>query len=427
MLVAPDGVAFCPTPRIRERRRTEAMEALVAFNLRKFLSQLRVQTLEQYLRASYPQVAASMDWAAPPERLQATLAQTILGQPSGRENLLPLLERIHLIANERGDRAMTAACGMDLELRRCFHAHLNSHERALWLFAEHEPCFERAEEIRDADAFWGSGRRWTGFVGPRDRWPVLAGEELDLFKARVETSFRRFDGSGASIVVDVFERGPTHTGRQGEGRVCQIVVYLEGLPSTSTEFSEGAVVRRSLRPAVEVVLVYAPDTGAIDVVAKAGKDLREAVARAFVEELFPVDAAFEPVRLREVNLSGLAAPTSFPVDPEDGISSVRLVLLRFAPNGADGRITLETSARTAQSLNDAAQRWFGANNPLRRAPAITKVKLAIRFEPRPGQRRGRSLPVELTWPHGCNLRDRSDQERLVGEKYLRRWHLVRDV
>ena len=115
------------------------------------------------------------------------------------------------------------------------------------------------------------------------------------------------------------------------------------------------------------------------------------------------------------------------MDPEDGIASVRLVLLRIAPDGTDGRVTLETGARAARSLNEAAQGWFGANNPLRHAPAITQAKLAIRFEPRPGQRRGRSLPVELTWPHGCNLRDRSDQERLVGEKYLRRWKLVRDI
>jgi hypothetical protein len=121
------------------------------------------------------------------------------------------------------------------------------------------------------------------------------------------------------------------------------------------EFSEGAVVRRSLRPAVEVALVYAPDRGTIDIVAKAGKELREAVAKAFVEELFLADAEIEPVRLRQLELSGLALQTSFPVDPEDGIASVRLVLLRLAPDGTDGRVTLETGARAPRSLNDVAQ------------------------------------------------------------------------
>ena len=44
-----------------------------------------------------------------------------------------------------------------------------------------------------------------------------------------------------------------------------------------------------------------------------------------------------------------------------------------------------------------------------------------------GRRRARTLIVELTVPFGCNLRDHSDEERLIGEKYLKRWGLVRDV
>jgi hypothetical protein len=287
--------------------------------------------------------------------------------------------------------------------------------------------FERAEEIRDADHYWGSGRRWTGFVGPRGCWPVLEGEELDLFKARIEAAFRAFDGSGANIVVEAFERGPTHSARQGEGRLCQVVVYLEGLPATSMEFGEGGIVRRNLRPANEITLVYAPDTGAIDVVARAGKELRQAVAKAFVEELFTSANELEPVRLRQVDLSSLAVHRRFPVDPEDGIASVRLVALRIAPTDPPGRITLEIGAQPGPTLNEAAGRWFGSGDPLPRRLAITQAKLAIKFAPPPGRHRQRSLKVELTEPYGCNLRDRSDLERLVGEKYLRRWGLLRDV
>ena len=186
----------------------------------------------------------------------------------------------------------------------------------------------------------------------------------------------------------------------------------------------GASARRSRSPSST-----RPTPAPIDVVAKAGKELREAVARAFVEELFPADAdaEFEPVRLQELDLSGLALQTSFPVDPEDGIASVRLVLLRFSAR-RDGR---PRHARDRRQVTSLPQRGGAGlvrgNNPLRQRPRITKAKLAIGFAPRPGQRRGRTLPVELTWPYGCNLRDRSDQERLVGEKNLRRWNLVRDV
>ena len=46
------------------------------------------------------------------------------------------------------------------------------------------------------------------------------------------------------------------------------------------------------------------------------------------------EAGIEPVRLRQVMLSSLARPRNFPVDPEDGIDSVRLMALRIAPDGA---------------------------------------------------------------------------------------------
>jgi len=29
-------------------------------------------------------------------------------------------------------------------------------------------------------------------------------------------------------------------------------------------------------------------------------------------------------------------------------------------------------------------------------------------------------------PHGCNLRDQTEEEQLIGEKYLRRWGILAD-
>ena len=87
-------------------------------------------------------------------------------------------------------------------------------------------------------------RTWSGFIGPRDAWPELAGEPKRLFEARIETAFRQYDGSGTKIVVESFERGPASIGRYGEGRVLQLIAYLEGLPpprpSSTNRASSGA-------------------------------------------------------------------------------------------------------------------------------------------------------------------------------------------
>ena len=47
--------------------------------------------------------------------------------------------------------------------------------------------------------------------------------------------------------------------------------------------------------------------------------------------------------------------------------------------------------------------------------------------PGKGSGRGKTLPLTITMPHGCNLKDQTEEERMIGDKYLRRWGIVQDV
>ena len=42
-------------------------------------------------------------------------------------------------------------------------------------------------------------------------------------------------------------------------------------------------------------------------------------------------------------------------------------------------------------------------------------------------RRGKVLHVTIREPNGCNLKSKSQKEKLIGEKYLERWELVETV
>jgi hypothetical protein len=123
-----------------------------------------------------------------------------------------------------------------------------------------------------------------------------------------------------------------------------------------------------------------------------------------------------------------AAPYDFPTDPEDGIESVRVNHLRLKPMDTEGeRVTLECTRQASQTIWQMASNRFGNTNPLLGGWVVTQAKLTIRFHPEAGSRRGRTLPLTITMPHGCDLKDRTERERMVGEKYLRRWYIVRDV
>jgi hypothetical protein len=395
----------------------------MSFNLRRFLAHVSPAVLEPYLRKRRPEFAAAINWSAPEEKLRAELNEAITRRAGEGDEIIISFERVHHLADEAGERAMVAVGAVgDREV-----ALASSHDRALDLLDRDERLFERAEETRHTDWFAQAARNWNGYVGPKNRWPEPDNGRLECLAKRLEEAFRTLDGSGSNIAVEPFERSATSISRHGQGRVFQLAIYLEALPQVLTEFAERRLVRRGTRPAREVVLTYAPATGVIDVVAQAGKPHRDRIAKAFAEELFPSSAEIEPVRLREYDLSVLRGPCGFWTATEDGIEAVRLTMVRLAVGGSSGRIILELGNESDSTLHEAAREWFGSADPFVWAATITKARLAIQFHPRGRQRRGRCLHVDLTYPNGCNLRERSEQERLIGEKYLRIWRLVRDL
>ena len=91
------------------------------------------------------------------------------------------------------------------------------------------------------------------------------------------------------------------------------------------------------------------------------------------------------------------------------------------------RVTLECMRQATQTIWQMAQDRFGANNPLLGGWVVTQARLTIRFHPEAGARRGKTLPLTITMPHGCNLKDQTEREQMIGDKYLRRWGILRDV
>ena len=354
--------------------------------------------------------------------MRAALEAAIIATVGGND-IIVAFERVHLLADEAGDRAIHAVG--DERLRAVLAVLGNACERALRLLEEDERLFAQAEEIRYADVHAGAGRRWTGFLGPRGRAPSLDGTCVAPFKERVATAFRGFDGSGSSVEVEHFERDQPGAARQRPGAPAR------GLPRGAAghldELHDGRLVRRGLRPAKELVLTHAPETGAIDVVSHAGSELRLAVAKAFAACCFGSDGRLEPVRLRQVDLSGLRRPPSFPTDPSDGIRAVRLLQARVVMPGEFGRATLEIGRRSSVTLHEAAERWFGPRNPFHDGLAINRVQILIEFEP--GAASGRARRCGSTSPTRtvAPCATRSEHERLIGEKYLRRWGLVRGL
>jgi hypothetical protein len=296
----------------------------------------------------------------------------------------------------------------------------NAHDRALWVFIKDPTGFRHAEEVRFTDER-RRGRMWDGFLGEPELKINLDEVSIAAFKAAIRDRFE-----SKNVEVDVFDRTrPTFAG--DDCGLVQVTVYREGRLDDVLEFVDGSLDRRSRRPVFEAALTYEPATGVIEVVGN-DRESRKDLVGFLSRDLLKSDFRQEHMPLRQFDLSVLLQPFAFPTDAEDGIESVRVNLLRLMPIESVGeRMTLECLRQAPQTIWNMADQRFGGANPLKGGWVVTQAKLTIRFHPKSGSRRGKVVPLTITMPHGCDLKDRTERERMIGEKYLLRWGIMKDV
>ena len=192
-----------------------------------------------------------------------------------------------------------------------------------------------------------------------------------------------------------------------------------------------------MKPVFEAALTYEAATGVIEVVAKTRED-RIDLTRYMARDLLGITLDEEQsLPLREYDLSMLLRPFDFPTDPADGIAGVTVKELRLMDLGdAKERITLESMSGADRTIWQMAEHRIGLDigggarvlggTGDAAEWVVTRARFTIKFHPGPDGGRGKSLSLTVTMPHGCNLKDMTPQERLIGEKYLRLWGILKD-
>lgn len=373
--------------------------------------------LRQYFDARGIVLPPAVNWDGPEGEIVRPLLRAVDElDAETRARIANDVERVGEMADEAGEAALYSVAPDTGYL----DALPNAHARAIWMFVNEAEQFRRAEEVRYTDDR-RHGRMWDGFVATQNLEVRRDAAAVEVFKDAVRQRFE-----SPNVQVDVFDRHrPTVDG--DDRNVVQVTVYREGRPDDFLEFVDGALDRRPRRPVFEAALTYEPETGVIEVVAR-DRESRPDLVRLFARDLLATEFREERLPLRRFDLSVLTRPCTFDSDPEDMIAAVRVNHLRLMPFDTNGeRITLECMRGADTNIWEMAARRLGDADPLQGGWTVTQAKLTIRFHPEPGSNRGKTLPLTITMPNGCDLRGRTERERLIGEKYLRRWGIVRDV
>ena len=392
-----------------------------------FLRKTPVTRLQDYFTAGGFTSLAPVDWTKPEAEVVEPLIKAVDAMTDDEKQRVVLdAGRVAALADEPGQNALQNV----VQNRAVFDALEGANNRSLWVFLKEPDRFRLAEEVRYNDERRRT-RSWSGFGVDADlevkKDPISLAAFTAAIRARFETP---------NVHVDIFDRHRViHDGEECE--LVQVAVYREGRPEDMLGFDANSTLsRRIVKPVFEAALTYEAATGVIEVVAKTRED-RIDLTRYMARDLLGITLDEEQsLPLREYDLSMLLRPFDFPTDPADGIAGVTVKELRLMDLGdAKERITLESMSGADRTIWQMAEhrigldigggaRVFGGVGDVAEW-VVTRARFTIKFHPGPDGGRGKSLSLTVTMPHGCNLKDMTPQERLIGEKYLRLWGILK--
>lgn len=282
-------------------------------------------------------------------------------------------------------------------------------ERSFIAFLKHPEAFEEACCFHYADTL--------GHWRKRKRLPTMIKQPDDESKARLSKAlsdyYRQKEGRGHGCEIEYHKRGDRHYWfARPEDYAVSALIYDE----------DHKLNKQTQRPAFEVILVYSESERSLDIRANGSRqtllDLQTLWGRAILEcELGHPQADSVVYELDALRSRGF----QFSLEPEDGVSEVRVKRLKLQVMGSDQRITLEVSARRdPMEIYDLLERVLKGLEVSDNLLRVKSAGIQLVF-PGSGTRREKRLLFDVSHPNSCSLKCEPRDE--IAKSLLKRWKL----
>lgn len=308
------------------------------------------------------------------------------------------------LANEAGiGTAISQALFEGIDLTDALAEMDDDYDRSFWVLLNYPQLFAIALRLQDSDRL--SARMWR----KRKELPKMPPRSDQATLRRVADGivahYRWSEARGHHCHVDYVGRGEKH----------YYFAFAEDYSRAEQDFEDGALQRRSHRPAFEIVFVYDPAEGALDTYAPGGATVRRKLEDVFADAVLDEVLGDGAVDERVYELDQLADSSfRFVFDPSAGIADVALRKLRGSLVQARGhRVTVE-APKHAELLERYARivAVLGGDG----ATGVTQAEIKVTFAD-DGKRRPKTRTFTLTYPNGCSLgqddRDGQLREMLI--------------
>jgi hypothetical protein len=291
----------------------------------------------------------------------------------------------------------------------------NNYERAFWTFLNEPQRFEAAGRFNEMDRCGGWRRRFVGY-----RLHAATEEEELRELGEGLRGLYRWQGRGRFCHVDYYER-------DNPPRYCYFA-YPEDYANTDIGYDDqGQFRHHPRRSAFEIIFVYRPEEGMLEIRAKGNKKHLIQLENVFCKTILRLECLPDEEGRVPYDLSILkSADFPFSTHPRDRVAAVHVRQLRFDLPGVKGsRITISanTSERSPHALHDLLDQAIDQSSMPLGLLHVSQARLRFMFAPHNGDR-PKTLTFEVTYPDRCTLKD--DPEDQIAKRYLQEWGIARD-
>jgi len=380
------------------------------------------ETSNRLLKKCFNGVLDDVDWESLPEHKIEVVYDKWQSLPEPeRVAIERRFEDAEELNSDPGIRALIDECsyhGVDIVAEWEREGLTSFRDRILWVALTHPRAFEVAGIINHAHVL--SLRYWRKRGNMPQKDPDVSPEAIERLREAISAYFRQTQGRGHRCTVDAYLR---------VNRYHYFFAYPDDYANTYLGHDDGGdFVRRPQRPAFEVVFLYDPVNGTLDLYAQGGKEVQTALQTIFCRELMEQELLPETPNSHPYELNGLKTRGfGFPTDPEDGVEDVRVRKLRLSVlGGHKRRIWLEADPDGARDdVYDMMEQYLDARNLPSSLANITVATLSMKIAALATEKGG-TVTFDVSFPNSSNLKsEKRARLRDIAEKYLKQWGIDR--
>jgi hypothetical protein len=402
--------------------------------------------LAQWLQQLHPGELPAIEWEHKVcARYKRGLFTGVAGLSGAiRQRLEQAAQRILLLSDDYGCEAVKSLLnGDDPAEQQAVAAAGDKYGRALYLYLcrlaqEQDRRFERAEITRQQNSQWRFEAYASHFRGPKAVEIALD----DALKDKLKTAIAALYPQAAlqDMVIEHFQRRDlTRSDDRGEHDEATpvwlhtIVVGFNGKETHWDKIVDGEVTTQHDQALQRITFSYEPCTGALSVFCD-DRNARQALAKALRDVVLASDAEIAEMPLREFHLAAFGSAEVFNLlkpEPGDGIERISINLIKVTKpfdqeddNGTHhlaSELTVRRDRRDRRHVYTVAYEDYGLDGLSQWT--LTQVKLVLRMA-KHKDRRAHNITVQITAPNGLNDNAKTEDERQLVMRLLKRWQIV---